>query len=647
MLKKILSRLSTRFYAIVALAVLMTAVLSVVLVSLAVDNAYAMREKHLSDVTDTAVSVLTELEAQVADGSLTRDEAMAEGRKRLNDLTFGDGGYFYAFDTKNIYQVHPSHPEWIGTDQSGYKDVKGMPLFVEMNKLAAAQGSGAITYYFTKPNSDVPEAKLGYVKLFKPWNWVVGTGSYISDIQADLAHLRFVSTSILIGSLIVLAIVSTLLIRSVTGPLNALQQRMRALSDGETEAEIPHLASTSEIGGMARAVAVFRDALVERRRLEQEQAAKDAEIAKERERTAQREREAHEREERAAEAQHEAEEQARARQDAQRAEAEAERARAHKEQTEVMQAVADGLGAMSQGDLTVQIDQSFPEAYEKLRIDFNNAVAKIATLVVDIVDGSVQITNETDTLNGAALDLSQRTERQAAALAETAAALQELSGSVKTSAENARSAANVVTESRDQSTKGRDVVEKTVAAMSEIAKSSEQISNITNVIDEIAFQTNLLALNAGVEAARAGESGRGFAVVASEVRALAQRSSDAAREISQLIDTSGRQVETGVHLVNDSGTALETIDKLVANLDQLVQGIATSATEQAGGLSEISIAIDDLDTVTQQNAAMFEETTAAVQALRSQAGVLQRATGALKLSDTSDDYGDDMDAAFG
>lgn len=637
MVKKLLSRLSARIYAIVALSVVLTAVLSEVLVSLAVDNAYTMREKHLSDVTDTAISVISEINAQVTDGTLTREQAMEEARAHLTDLNFGETGYFYVFDTDLIYQVHPSHPEWIGTDQSGYQDVKGTYLFQEMRDLVQAQGSGAITYYFTKPNSDVAEPKLGYVKLFEPWGWIVGTGSYVADIQADLARLRMISSVILIGGLVLLAIVSTLLIRSVTGPLGDLRKRMVDLSKGETEAEIPHLTNRSEIGGMAKAVAIFRDALVERKRLEQEQAEKDEALARERERAAEQERLAKEREERDAEDRRIAEEQARAEKEAQRAEAEAARAKAQEEQSEVMSALAIGLGAIAHGDLTVQIKDTFPAAYEELRHDFNEAVSQISQLAQRIVESSGSISNETDNLNSAAVDLSQRTERQAASLTETASAISELSSSVTKSTENAREAATVVTDSRHQSEKGRDVVQKAVDAMNEIAKSSEQISTITNVIDEIAFQTNLLALNAGVEAARAGESGRGFAVVASEVRALAQRSSDAAREISDQIQTSARQVENGVQLVNNSGSALGTIEELVTKLDSLVQDIASAANEQSSGLAEITIAIDQLDEVTQQNAAMFEETTAAVQVLKNQSGVLQQATAALTLEQATPD----------
>lgn len=287
---------------------------------------------------------------------------------------------------------------------------------------------------------------------------------------------------------------------------------------------------------------------------------------------------------------------------------------------------------MSSGDLSVRIAQTFPAGYETLRMDFNDAVSQIEDLVSSMVDGSSAIQCESQSLNCAAIEMSRRTESQAASLEETAAAITELSASVSNSTAGANDAAARVRKAREKSVAGKDVVQQTISAMAEISESSGKIARITSVIDGIAFQTNLLALNAGVEAARAGEAGRGFTVVASEVRALAQRSSDAAREIAELIDTSGQQVESGVSLVNDSGRSLDEIETLVASLDDLVSGIAESSAQQSIGLSEISTAVNRLDHVTQQNAAMFEETTAAVNALQSQAENLDQSSASFKLS---------------
>jgi methyl-accepting chemotaxis protein len=229
--------------------------------------------------------------------------------------------------------------------------------------------------------------------------------------------------------------------------------------------------------------------------------------------------------------------------------------------------------------------------------------------------GADEITRSSD-------DLAKRTERQAASLKQTAAALDQINATVGKTASGASEARDVVNAAKSDAERSGKVVRETVTAMQEIETSSKQISSIIGVIDEIAFQTNLLALNAGVEAARAGDAGRGFAVVATEVRALAQRSADAAKEIKALIATSGRQVAEGVTLVGETGAALGRIMALVANLDAQVAAIAGSAKEQATGLKEVNAAINQMDQVTQQNAAMVEQTSAASHAMADEAAAL-------------------------
>lgn len=310
---------------------------------------------------------------------------------------------------------------------------------------------------------------------------------------------------------------------------------------------------------------------------------------------------------------------------------EQERTRVSAEQQKVVEALGIGLQGLSMGDLTVEISMVFPDDYEKLRQDFNAAISALKDTVGAVVHNAESIRNETGEITAAADDLSQRTEKQAATLEETAAALDELTSSVRSAAEGADEASNIAAEAQSNAEKGGDVARRAVHAMDEIKNSSQEISKITSVIDDIAFQTNLLALNAGVEAARAGEAGRGFAVVATEVRALAQRSSDAAREINALIASSGGQVEQGVDLVDKTGTALASIVTSVAEISKSVSTIAVSAREQSAGLNEINTSVNELDHVTQQNAAMFEETTAASHALTSEADALSSAVARFKL----------------
>ncbi len=296
-------------------------------------------------------------------------------------------------------------------------------------------------------------------------------------------------------------------------------------------------------------------------------------------------------------------------------------------QAKVVEALRNGLEQLAEGNLTVSLNEAFPADYEQVRNDFNQAVDGLLSAMRGVIENADLIQGEAAEISSAADDLSTRTERQAATLEETAAAIDELTSSVQSAAEGAAHANDLVESARKNAEASGEVVREAIDAMSAIESSSQQIGKITSVIDDIAFQTNLLALNAGVEAARAGDAGRGFAVVASEVRALAQRSSDAAREINGLISASGAQVKRGVDLVDQAGDALKGIVESVMEISRNVSEIAVSSREQSSGLVEINAAMNQLDQVTQQNAAMFEETTAASHALTREAETLTRTMG--------------------
>lgn len=299
-----------------------------------------------------------------------------------------------------------------------------------------------------------------------------------------------------------------------------------------------------------------------------------------------------------------------------------ERANAIEGQRQVVSALADALEHLASGDLSVRINTTFTGEYARLKTDFNAAMTQMQKAVSDVATAARQINAGSLELTGANDDLSRRTEQQAASLEETAAALDQITATVQRAAEGAKQASIVVLDARQVAERSGDIVRQAVEAMNEIEGSARQISSIIGVIDEIAFQTNLLALNAGVEAARAGDAGRGFAVVASEVRGLAQRSADAAKEIKALILESSRQVAEGVRLVDSTGEALQGIVAKVAEISSAVDEIAASAAEQSVGLREVNSAVNQMDQVTQQNAAMVEQSTAASHALAQEAGDL-------------------------
>ena len=289
------------------------------------------------------------------------------------------------------------------------------------------------------------------------------------------------------------------------------------------------------------------------------------------------------------------------------------------EQADVVQSLAQGLQQLAAGQLDAEIQEEMPGRYEKLRQDFNATITTLKHTIGEVVDAAGSIRDGSVEISQASDELSQRTESQAATLEQTAAALDELTASVKSAAEGARNVESSMVVAKTEAEESGQVVQNAIEAMHQIETSSSSISQIISVIDDIAFQTNLLALNAGVEAARAGEAGRGFSVVASEVRALAQRSSEAAREIKSLIGESAQNVQRGVVLVGKTGEALNSIMERVTHISKLVSDIAEGAAEQSVGLGEINLGVNQLDQVTQKNAAMVEEATAAGHMLKGDA----------------------------
>jgi methyl-accepting chemotaxis protein len=377
-------------------------------------------------------------------------------------------------------------------------------------------------------------------------------------------------------------------IRAIRSGMNGLTSSLRRMADGDYQTPVDGIRRGDEIGVIARA----NDGL--RQQVSQKYA---MEAGIERQRQAD---------------------------EVERARVEADRLREEMELKSAVEQLANGLSKLASGDFTINLPQPFRSDLEPVRQDFNQTAATLNGIITEVAGNTTSIKANSEQMRVAADDLAKRTEQQAASLEETSAALDEITATVRTASQRAEEAREMVAGTKQNADQSGIVVHDAMTAMQRIEQASSEIGKIINVIDEIAFQTNLLALNAGVEAARAGDAGKGFAVVAQEVRELAGRAAGAAKDIKALIARSGEEVKTGVKLVTATGDALSHIGKDVARINEIVASIATSAREQSVGIAEINTAVNQMDQMTQKNAAMVEETNAASHTLAQDTGNLMQ-----------------------
>ena len=415
--------------------------------------------------------------------------------------------------------------------------------------------------------------------------------------ELDAGSLR-IATILLVTGLIALAVLAAatwVFTRRLFAPLERLVAFTGAVADGEIDRPVENQERRDEIGSMARALERFRQALIEQQRQSAE-------------RREERARAEEERRQRMEERDHEA-----------------------RSLQEVVETLDKGLDRLAAGDLAFRIETRFPADLEGLRSNFNKAIETLSTTLGGIGENSVAVREGSEEMRTGADQLAERTERQAAAITQAANAIQEITSAVKTQISRAEEAERIARAAKDDTAMSGLIMRDTIAAMEAIQGSSQEINKIVSVIDEIAFQTNLLALNAGVEAARAGESGKGFAVVAQEVRELAQRSSNAAKEIANLLSKSRGEVDHGVKLVEKAGNALDGIGSHVLSINSHIGEIMESTREEAETLIDINTSVNQLDAMTQQNAAMVEETTAAIHRLAGEAAEMDQRLGMFNL----------------
>ncbi|MDX2203022.1 MAG: methyl-accepting chemotaxis protein [Hyphomicrobiaceae bacterium] len=588
-------KISSRLYLLVVLFVLGCGALSAALIWLANERAQASREKALQQLVDVAIAVLDAHKKMVDGGSMSEAEARRKAYAVISNMRFNGSDYFFVKDTKNITLVNPGNPAVVGTSRVDAVDSRGYAWGKVMGGIVESLGSGYIRYIVEKPGGLELAMKTSYLKGYMPWQLSVGTGVYMDDLVAERNSAMVQAGMLSLLLAIVLGGVALVISRGIVRPLHSLAAAMGRITRGEEVSVAAEAARADEIGAMAQSVVIFQEAGRAKQRAEAES------------------------------------EQHRAAAEAAREAREAERRAEEAHAKEMVSALSIALDRLSRGDLACEIREPFHARLDALRGNFNAAVTRLRDTMRAVAASCRNMEAGTSEISAAAADLSRRTEQNAASIEETAASLGEIVATVRRTAESAQHAKEVVSTAKLSAETAGQIVDMTTRSMAGIEKSSQQITHIISVIDEIAFQTNLLALNAGVEAARAGEAGRGFAVVASEVRALAQRSAEAAKEIKGLIGTSTAQVADGVTFVSKTGVALADILAQVDSINDIIGKIAAGASEQANGLAQVNAAIGEMDKVTQQHAAMVEESTAASRKLSEEASSLAGLAGGFKL----------------
>ena len=571
-------KISHQMLGIVALLMVMFAGVTYYQIRTSVASIYAERYDMLRTQVESAISILNSYYQQEKTGKMTHEEAQKAAYATMITMKYEPAGYVFGLNYDITTIVH-YNPKQVGVSLKDTADKMGNKFGNDIVSHGRA-GGGISEYYFEKPGMPAGELfkKAVYSRAFEPWQIVVASGVYIDDLQAKIRQEVLSVVAVGVVAFLIAVGVAWIVIRNITRPLKSVHDALEAVANENVTLAIPHTDMSNEVGMMAKATQALQEKVRERHAMAAREENQNRELERERQHS----------------------------QDIQQGEATA--------QAHVVSTIGQALETLATGDLTVRCQDLGPR-YGELRQNFNDAVEHLQAAMAKVSAKGVDIGGSKEDIRRASAELSQRTERQAANLEETSAALDELTVAVRQTADGAHEAAQRVTAVSTEAMRSDQIVAQAIEAMGGIEHSSEEISKIIGVIDEIAFQTNLLALNAGVEAARAGESGKGFAVVAQEVRELAQRSAAAAKEIKDQISRSSGQVASGVRLVGEAGDALKRISTQVKSASDIVGKIAHSASEQDTTLRSISSSLNQLDAATQHNAAMAEETTASAEAL--------------------------------
>lgn len=606
-----------------------------------------------------------------------------QAKQIIRMMRYEQKEYFWINDMYPKMVMHPYKPELDGQDLSFKKDPNGKTLFVSFVEVVRADGAGFVDYYWPKPGVNEPVAKISYVKGFTPWGWIIGSGIYLDDVDKIFYDNVVEAFGIVLMIILFMIIMSYVIVKNITTPIYELRSVMTQVEKNGDLSRRVVIDSKDEIGFMAEAFNRLMSTLQQvinevnnvvtslskgdfsqriqidtggdllTLKLGVNNALNDIGMTTDAINDVLQALLAGDFSRRSG---------ITAKGAFQSQLTLATRTMETLEQsiesiTQVMNAVKQGnfkkrvdidlkgdlnalkctindsLEALDQameeivdvalaqkdGDLTCEVVGSYEGQLNELKKAINTAINNLSRMVANVLTTSLQIESSACEINQGNLELSNRTEQQAASLQETTYSMEQMASTVEQNAKNAKQASQLVITANDEAQRGGIVMNSTIIAMKTISQNSANIKNIIGLIDEIAFQTNLLALNAAVEAARAGEQGKGFAVVAGEVRTLAQRSANAAHEIKKSISESEGHVQQGNLLVNESGEVLQCIINSIVAVKNIVNDFVTTSSEQRSGIEQVNTAIVELESVNQQNSALGEQVSASSESLKSQA----------------------------
>ncbi|WP_027189173.1 methyl-accepting chemotaxis protein [Paucidesulfovibrio longus] len=503
------------------------------------------KQQALSDHVDVAWSVVAHYGTLESQGKLTLEEAQQRAIDDVRNMRYQGDQYFWINDLRPFMVMHPIKPELDGTDISGSADPNGKHLFVEMAKVAKAEGKGFVDYMWPKPGHDAPQPKISFVRLYEPWGWVVGSGIYVDDVAAQTQKLRWTILIPFIGCSLLVMVLVFYIIRGIVGRLHRAVELAGEIRLGDLSKRLD-FDQQNEVGKLGEALNAMAEGLEDKARLAERIAAGDL-----------------------------------------------------------------------TSDVRVASDRdTLGQALQRMSGELNKLISQVREATAQMDEGANQVSESSQSLSEGATE-------QAAAIQQITSAMNEIGSQTRSSAEKAAKASSLADGARKSAEQGGDEMRRMVEAMDQINESSQAISKIIKVIDEIAFQTNLLALNAAVEAARAGSHGKGFAVVAEEVRNLASRSAKAARETAQLIEGSVNRTAHGDSIVRETADSLSAIVEQAASVAALVADISDASDRQAQGVQQVSDGLNQIDAVTQRNTANAEETASAAEELSAQSTELR------------------------